>query len=74
VFADIAIDLGLTADQVRSAFSNVGHSGMTILVTEEDRVALARYKVQIMMTALVDITTACWGRWSAEAIETEREN
>jgi hypothetical protein len=44
LFAEIAIDLGLTADQVRSAFSYVGHSGMTIHVTEEDRVALARYK------------------------------
>jgi hypothetical protein len=42
--AEIAVDLGLTADQVRSAFSYVGHSGMTIHVTEEDRVALARYK------------------------------
>jgi hypothetical protein len=27
-----------------------------------------------MMTALVDITTARWGRRSAEAIETERED
>jgi hypothetical protein len=44
MFGKIAIDLGLTADQVRSAFSYVGHSGMTIHVTEEDRVALARYK------------------------------
>jgi hypothetical protein len=43
-FAKIAIYLGFTADQVRSAFSYVGHSGMTIHVTEEDRVALARYK------------------------------
>jgi hypothetical protein len=42
--AEIAVDLGLTADQVRSAFSYVGHSGMTIHVTEEDRVALARHK------------------------------
>jgi hypothetical protein len=44
MFAEIAIDLGLTADQVRSAFSYVGHDGMTIHVTEDDRVALARYK------------------------------
>jgi hypothetical protein len=44
MFAEIAIDLGLTADQVRSAFSYVGRNGITIHLTEEDRVALARYK------------------------------
>ena len=44
MFAEIAIDLGLTADQVRSAISYGGHNGITIHVTEEDRVALARYK------------------------------
>jgi hypothetical protein len=54
MFAEIAIDLGLTADQVRSAFSYVGHSGMTIHVT--DRTAW-RWppQVKIMTTMLVDI-------------------
>jgi hypothetical protein len=47
VFAGIAIDLGLTADQVHPAFSYVGPSGITIHVTEEDRVALARYKSKL---------------------------
>jgi hypothetical protein len=44
MFVQIAIDLGLTADEVRSAFSSVGRNGITIHVTEEDRVALACYK------------------------------
>jgi hypothetical protein len=44
MFAEIAIELGLAADQVRSAFSSVGRNGITIHVTEEDRMALAHYK------------------------------
>lgn len=44
IFANIAIDLGLTTDEVRSAIYHGGYNGITVGVTDEDRIALARYK------------------------------
>jgi hypothetical protein len=46
LFALLAIDLGLTADQVRAAISDGGHNGITIRITPADREALARYKTR----------------------------
>jgi hypothetical protein len=42
-FGSIAHDLGLTTDQVRSAISDGGYNGITLRVSKEDRVALARF-------------------------------
>jgi hypothetical protein len=43
-FGMIALDLGLTVEQVWSAISDGGHNGITIRVTEQDRQGMARYK------------------------------
>ena len=43
-FASIALDLRLTADQVRSAISGSEGGGISFRVSEADRQALARYK------------------------------
>jgi hypothetical protein len=42
-FAFIAIDLGYSTDEVRSAISNGGYNGITFGVDEFDREALQRY-------------------------------
>ncbi|MER8917691.1 hypothetical protein NKI32_28235 [Mesorhizobium sp. M0761] len=43
-FANIAHDLGFKVEVVRSAISDGGYNGITIHVSPEDRIALARYK------------------------------
>ncbi|MEH3063666.1 MAG: hypothetical protein PGN33_13295 [Methylobacterium radiotolerans] len=43
-FADIARDLGVPVDEVRSAISDGGYNGITFGVRRPDREALARYK------------------------------
>ena len=42
-FASMAIDLGVTTEQVRSAVSDGGHNGITLRVTPADRERLASY-------------------------------
>lgn len=42
-FANIAIDLGYSVDEVRSAISNGGFNGITFGVNDEDRAALKSY-------------------------------
>lgn len=44
LFANIARDLGVSVDVVRAAISDGGYNGITIRVSADDRVALARYK------------------------------
>jgi hypothetical protein len=46
IFASVARDLGLTADEVQSAVRYGGHNGITVCVTDEDRKVLARFKSQ----------------------------
>ncbi|MGY2986482.1 putative lipoic acid-binding regulatory protein [Bradyrhizobium sp. USDA 4508] len=44
IFAVIAIDLGVTTDQVRSALSDGGYNGITLRIDEHDRRQVERYK------------------------------
>jgi hypothetical protein len=43
IFADIASDLDVTTEQVRSAISDGGYNGITLRVREVDREKLKRY-------------------------------
>ncbi len=43
-WADVARDLGLTPDEVHSAIVGAGHNGIALVVTEDERRALASYK------------------------------
>lgn len=43
-FGLVALELGLTKDQVFEAISDGGSNGITIWVSDEDRKALAPYK------------------------------
>ncbi len=43
IFADIASDLDVTTEQVRSAISDGGYNGITLRVRDEDRAKLKRY-------------------------------
>jgi hypothetical protein len=44
IYDYIAIDLGLSRDEVRDAIYGGGNNGITVGVTAQDRTALARYK------------------------------